>query len=243
MKNIILMCLFLFVKMGVSAQNFEGIVTYKNLYKSKIPDLTDQQLTQALGSMQQYLIKEGNYKTKSNGTLLRWQIYKESDTKLYTKMSNAQELTVTDVTNLKDSVISIKLNKGAYNYLGTVCDELVIVSKEGVQKLYFNSTILKVDAEKFKGFKFNNWYTYLTYANALPVRILIDNDKFTLDDVRSSLESIKEQVSAFPVPNYLEEIIKKKTKKEMTKLFQKQVYHILGFLNRDAKRFIQEKRL
>ena len=73
--------------------------------------------------------------------------------------------------------------------------------------------------------------------------IVLDNDKFTLDDVRSSLESIKEQVSAFPVPNYLEEIIKKKTKKEMTKLIQKQVSDILGFLNRDAKRFIQEKRL
>ena len=73
--------------------------------------------------------------------------------------------------------------------------------------------------------------------------IVLDNDKFNLDDVRFSLESIKEQVSAFPVPNYLEEIIKKKTKKEMTKLIQKQVFDILGFLNRDAKRFIQEKRL
>ena len=73
--------------------------------------------------------------------------------------------------------------------------------------------------------------------------IVLNNDKFTLDDVRFSLESMKEQVSSFPVPNYLEEIIKKKTKKEMTKIIKKQVYDILGFLNRDAKRFIQEKRL
>ena len=73
--------------------------------------------------------------------------------------------------------------------------------------------------------------------------IVLNNDKFTLEDVKNSLESIKEQVSSFPVPNYLEEIVKKKTKKEMTKLLNKQIYDISGFLNRDAKRFIQEKRL
>lgn len=199
MKNIIY--LLLFVTIGVSAQNFEGVVTYKNLYKSKNPQLTDQQLTQALGGMHQYLIKGGNYKTKSNGTLLRWQLYKENGTKLYTKMSNSQELTVTDATKLKDSVVSVTLNKKAYNYLGTMCDELVIISKEGTQKIYFNSTILKVDAEKFKNFKFNNWYTYLTYSNTLPVRILIDNDQFKMESIVGKVEAQVLPISEFKLPS------------------------------------------
>ena len=198
MRNLIYVLLF--VTIGVSAQSFEGVVTYKNLFKSKSPSMTDQQLTQALGGMQQYLIKGGNYKIKSNGTLLRWQLYRENSKILYTKMSNSQALTETDATKLKDSVVSIELNKEAYNYLGTPCDELVIVSKKGAQKFYFNSSILKIDAENFKNFKFRNWYTYLTYANALPVRILIENDDFIMESFICKVEEQKLSLSEFELP-------------------------------------------
>ena len=136
---------------------------------------------------------------------------------------------------IKDLVDEYKLKTNEGNYMKALKKmySIIKIKKPNDPKLdvlldYFNSPI---------GLLYRNKSELETLS------IVLDNDKFTLDDVRSSLESIKEQVSAFPVPNYLEEIIKKKTKKEMTKLIQKQVSDILGFLNRDAKRFIQEKRL
>ena len=136
---------------------------------------------------------------------------------------------------IKDLVDEYKLKTNEGNYMKALKKMYSIIKiknpndpKLDVLLDYFNSPI---------GLLYRNKSELETLS------IVLDNDKFTLDDVRFSLESIKEQVSAFPVPNYLEEIIKKKNKKEMTKLIKKQVYDILGFLNRDAKRFIQEKRL
>ena len=136
---------------------------------------------------------------------------------------------------IKDLVDEYKLKTNEGNYMKALKKVYSIIKIKNINdpKLdvllnYFNSPI---------------GLLYRNKSELETLLIVLDNDKFTLDDVRMSLESIKEQVSAFPVPNYLEEIIKKKTKKEMTKLISKQVFDILGFLNRDAKRFIQEKRL
>ena len=136
---------------------------------------------------------------------------------------------------IKDLVDEYKLKTNEGNYMKALKKMYSIIKIKNINdpKLdvllnYFNSPI---------------GLLYRNKSELETLLIVLDNDKFTLDDVRMSLESIKEQVSAFPVPNYLEEIIKKKTKKEMTKLISKQVFDILGFLNRDAKRFIQEKRL
>ena len=136
---------------------------------------------------------------------------------------------------IKDLVDEYKLKTNEGNYMKALKKMYSIIKIKNINdpKLdvllnYFNSPI---------------GLLYRNKSELETLLIVLDNDKFTLDDVRMSLESIKEQVSAFPVPNYLEEIIKKKTKKEMTKLIKKQVFDILGFLNRDAKRFIQEKRL
>jgi hypothetical protein len=136
---------------------------------------------------------------------------------------------------IKDLVDEYKLKTNEGNYMKALKKMYSIIKiknnndpKLNVLLEYFNSAI---------------GLLYRNKSELETILIVIDNDKFTLDDVRSTLEEIKEQVSAFPVPNYLEEIIKKKTKKEMTKLIRKQVFDILGFLNRDAKKFIQEKRL
>jgi hypothetical protein len=42
------------------AQNFEGKITYSNSYKSKIPNLSDDQLSSIMGTTQEYYIKGGN---------------------------------------------------------------------------------------------------------------------------------------------------------------------------------------
>ena len=69
--------------------------------------------------------------------------------------------------------------------------------------------------------------------------IAIKSSEFDLNEVKNSLEMIKELISAFPVENIVNEIVIKKTKNDMMKPLHKQIRLIVDVLNRDAKKFIQ----
>ena len=58
---------FLFLQAAAMAQPFEGKIVYENKYKSKLPNVTDEQLTAMMGSKQDYFVKSGNYKIATNG--------------------------------------------------------------------------------------------------------------------------------------------------------------------------------
>lgn len=197
MKKLITAYLFLFSSLMLTAQNFEGIVTYKSSYKSKNSQITEQQLEMMLGSRLQYLIKGGNFKIKSNGSLLQWQLYRENDTKVYTKLSNANKPTVKNATISTDTIVSQKLNKNAYNYLGTPCDELIITCKNSIQKFYFNSSFLKVSSESFKNYNYKNWYAYFKQSNALPLRVVVDNTDFSVEFIAGKVDTKVIPISEF----------------------------------------------
>jgi hypothetical protein len=73
--------------------------------------------------------------------------------------------------------------------------------------------------------------------------IVIENAKFDIEEVKNSLEILKEQISAFPVPCTIDKIVKLKTKKSMRKPIMNQVRVINGFLNRDANKFLNINKL
>ena len=70
-------------------QSFEGKIVYQCTYKSKFPNVSDEQLTQLMGSTQEYLIKDGDYKSITNGASFQWQLYRHADNKLYSKIANS----------------------------------------------------------------------------------------------------------------------------------------------------------
>lgn len=149
-------------------QNFEGKIIYSDTYKSKNPQVTDQQWNSMMGSTQEYLIKGGNYKSIVNGTLVQWQLYVNKDNKLYNKMSNSETAFWNDGSVQGDEVLKVELNKNATEVLRYKCDEVTLTCKSGVQKYYFNSK-LSVDTKLFAGHKFGNWFDYLSKSNSLPL--------------------------------------------------------------------------
>ena len=68
MKKLIL-ALTLLLSLASLAQSFEGEIIYKNSLKSKNPKMTDEQWSQMMGDKQEYFIKQGNYKSLTNGTM------------------------------------------------------------------------------------------------------------------------------------------------------------------------------
>lgn len=106
------------ISMTVFGQNFEGKITYQNSYTSKLPNVQDQQFNSMMGTTQEYIIKGGDYKSSSNGTLVQWQLYINKDNKLYNKMSNSETIFWNDGITNPDSIISVEINKDVTEILG-----------------------------------------------------------------------------------------------------------------------------
>lgn len=197
-KTITLLLSTLFV-ITFFGQTFEGKVVYKNAYKCKIPNVTDEQFTSMMGSTQEYFIKNGDYKSLANGTLFQSQHYINSENKLYTKMSNSDTYLWNDAATNPDEVIKFELNKGVIEILGYKCDELVLTCKSGIQKYYFNSKLM-VDTKLFVNHKFGNWYDLVSKSNALPLKLIIENTQFSLESTATSITEMKLDNSFFSLP-------------------------------------------
>ena len=65
--------------------------------------------------------------------------------------------------------------------------------------------------------------------------LVIQSPKFDIDEIRNSLQMLKEIISAFPVENNLEEISKLKTKAKMKVPIYKQILRLKEFINKHAK--------
>jgi hypothetical protein len=64
--------------------------------------------------------------------------------------------------------------------------------------------------------------------------IVIDSKKFDIEEIRNSLQMLKEIISAFPVEKKLEEISKLKTKELMKVPIYKQINKLKMYINKHA---------
>ena len=198
-KLILVLAIFAITTITTFGQNFEGKIFYANTYKSKIPDLTDEQLTSMMGSSQEYLIKGGNYKSTANGSLFQWQLYINKDNKIYNKMLNSETAFWIDCKVQNNEILKVEVNKNVTEILGYTCDEIILTSKSEVQKYYFNSK-LAVDAKLFVNHKFGNWYDYLSKSNALPLKSITESEEFTLVSIATDIKPMKLSDKEFELP-------------------------------------------
>lgn len=152
-----------------------------------------------LGTTQEYLIKNADYKSSFNGSLVQWQVYSGKENRLYTKMANAESALWNDGSINPDEVISSQINKGVIEIVGYKCDELILTCKTGVQKYYYNSAI-GIDPKLYEKHKFGNWYDVLSRTFSLPLKITMDNAQFYLEGIAANItkETIDPQNLALP---------------------------------------------
>jgi hypothetical protein len=200
MKSTLLILLTAFLTTISSyGQSFEGKIVYSNTYKSKMPNVTDEQFTSMMGSTQEYYIKNGDYKTVANGSYFQSQNYINNENKLYTKMANSEAFLWNDAATNPDEVLKSELNKEVTEILGYKCDELILTCRSGIQKYYFNSK-LSVDSKLFVNHKFGNWYDFVSKANALPLKSVIENAQFSLESIATNVTAMKLDNLFFALP-------------------------------------------
>lgn len=199
MKKLFFIIGILFLQAAAIAQPFEGKIIYENKYKSKLPNVTDEQLTAMMGSKQDYFVKAGNYKIATNGSYFQWQIYVNKDNKLYNKMTSSESLYWIDAAANPDAVIKAEIKKGVIDILGYTCDEITLTCKSGVQKYYY-SPKLKADAKLFTNFKYQNFYEYISRTQALPLKMIIETPQFSLESVATEVKPTTLDAKLFAIP-------------------------------------------
>lgn len=199
MKFNVVLCLALLSAPGILAQTFEGKIIYKNAYKSKVSNVSDEQFNSMMGTTQEYFIKGGNYKTAMGGSMFQWQLYRNSENKLYMKMSNAPAVFWKDGSENPDEVQKAEVNKGVTTIQGHLCDELILTCKSGVQKYYF-SPKLKVDASLYSEHKFGNFSEYISRTKSLPLKIVVETPQFTMESTATEIIPMKLSDAEFELP-------------------------------------------
>lgn len=182
-----------------NAQYFEGKIAYQNKFKSKLPNVSDDQFNAMMGTAQEYFVKGGNYKLTANGSFFQWQIYLNKDNKLYNKFSNSETLLWIDGATNTDEVLKTEYNKAVVTVLGYVCDELILTCKSGVQKYYF-SPKLGVDVSLQGILKYGNWSEYLAKSKSLPLKMVVENQQFILESVATEVKPSPLDDALFALP-------------------------------------------
>jgi hypothetical protein len=191
MRQLFFIIGFLFLQAAAVAQPFEGKIIYENKYKSKLPNVTDEQLTAMMGGKQDYFVKSGSY--------FQWQIYVNKDNKLYNKLASSESIYWIDAASNPDAVIKADIKKAATEILGYTCDEITLTCKSGVQKYYYSSK-LKADAKLFTNFKYQNFYEYISRTQALPLKMTIETPQFSLESVATEVKPMTLDAKLFTIP-------------------------------------------
>lgn len=165
-----------------TTESFEGKITYQVRYHSRIPNVSSDQLSEMMGTEQQFYYKAGNYRSAVNGTTMEYVLYIADSSKMYMKMANMDLLMWTDATKETDEILHTQLNKNIDTILGFVCDELIIKAKNSTHKYYFNTAFSINPTESFNH-KASNWSAYLSASKALPLKMIIETEQFIAESV------------------------------------------------------------
>ncbi|MEJ7645146.1 MAG: hypothetical protein WKF87_11165 [Chryseolinea sp.] len=198
-KSFALAILLAVLSSPLIAQNFEGKIIYSVTYKSKMPNVTDEQFGLMLGTKHEYFIKEGNYKTVTNGTFFLWQVFVNKDGKLYNKMANSESLLYNDVTVAINKLIKSEKNENVVTILGYPCNELIF-SSENSQEKYFYNAALKLDNSYYTNHKLGNWDEFTKQANAVPLKFNITTLQFIMDATAIEILPMKLDDKLFELP-------------------------------------------
>lgn len=200
MKSTIFFIQFFLLTSTLSfSQDFEGQITYGNNYRSNIENISDLQLTAMMGEIQEFYIKNGNYKSILSGNYLLWQLYRNKENKLYNKFAQSLAIMWNDCKENSDSIISTIINKNVVEILGYRCDELIVRSTSGVQKYYYNEKI-KADDKLFIFHKYSNWDKVVLLTKSLPLKTIIENNQYSFESIAIKIKEYNLEDSMFILP-------------------------------------------
>jgi hypothetical protein len=180
------------------AQYFEGKVIYRQMVTSRMPGVTDSALSATVGNEESYYLKGGFYRSMTNGTGFSMQQYDHRTNRLYFKNPDIDTLYWVDAGKTTDKPISYETREDAETILGKRCDALVVQTANGTIVFYY-SRRYKLDAAMFSRHTYGGWAFYVEKSGCLPLKTVIDNDKFHLESTATEVLELDLKESFFDI--------------------------------------------
>ncbi|MDR5591673.1 hypothetical protein [Christiangramia sp. SM2212] len=211
MKNIILIIL-VFVCCSSFSQSFEGTITYKTKLLNPNPEMIlqetwDAQMKSSLGDkgymLQKYFYKKENYISEiTAGGEEGYQLYNPKDKLLYAWQKGSGQAVTINSTVYPDEIIEVEHLKEKETVLNIECNIVVIKSKAGTMKLWYNKKYLKMDASFYQGHIYGHWERILEEIECLPLKV--EQRGYMSHAVQTALSFEEQEVddSKFKLPTF-----------------------------------------
>jgi hypothetical protein len=200
-KSLIVLAVTLFAIVA-QGQLFEGKIVYNDYYESKTPTVSNKEWDEILGSKHEFYIKNGDYKVFYNGSTsraLRWSLYINEDNKIYGKKANTDTILWSDASLKSEILLDVILNKEVTEILGYKCDEIILITKNGSAKYYFNKKF-SVDPKYFVNHKFGHWYDFISRSNSMILKSIIENGAFISYSEATEIKEMSMEDEFFKLP-------------------------------------------
>ncbi|MES2394417.1 MAG: hypothetical protein V4549_00335 [Bacteroidota bacterium] len=205
-KNKYYLICFFFICVSINLygqQFFEGKITYDIKIISKFPKIiSDEILSSKFGTIEEYYIQNGNYKSVFNGTDIKMQMYLSKENKIYTQYKDSVASFYWMFANsFNDTIKEIfTINSSETKVLDVDCKIISMNTKSGTAYAYCYNEKYSVNVDLFKNHLYDNWYSYLYIAKSLPLMIEIDNYFFKAIYTAKEIKEQKIVDNFFDIP-------------------------------------------
>jgi hypothetical protein len=171
----------------ISGQSFIGNINYNYSYTSKLPNITDDQFNQYMGTEQAYSINEDMYMSQMNGMSMEFQVYDAQNNRLLNKFQDNDTIYTIDASTVSDEISEFDIADTDVIVLGYKCKVLKLTTKSGTSEYYFSPAI-KVDPNHFKKHNYGNWAFIVSQTQSIPIKTHIENEQFIMESVATEIK-------------------------------------------------------
>jgi hypothetical protein len=179
---------------------FVGVITYNESYKSKDPLISSDDFTKMMGSVRKLYIKGSNYRNVFDGNPGTVLLYRGDRQKIYRFEQNAD--TVFWMNALSDTlskIITYKIEDTNETIMHLTVQKLTIKSEMGLTT-YFYSGKYGINPADFTRHNLNFWNFYTLKSRAVPLKIVIENDRIIMTSTAVKIESLDLDQIIFDIP-------------------------------------------
>ena len=200
MKNWILILPFVICFQSYT-QNFEGIISYKTNYESKMEGITAKEMFGQKSSLDTTYFKDGFYLNKSTTEFMSYQLWRSMDTMQYFKNESSQDTIWFDKTNSHPTTFdSARVEVNADKIMGYICNKL-IVYRGNTTYTYYYSTDFKLDPSHYHQFSNGSKFEIIKLMKSPYLRLKISSPSNGLDMIAVKVNITSLTTKVFEVPD------------------------------------------
>ncbi|MDD2982925.1 MAG: hypothetical protein PHQ74_06020 [Crocinitomicaceae bacterium] len=183
-----------------SSQDFEGIISYKTTYTSKIDGVSATEIFGQEVAYDTTYFKNGFFLNKSSTDFMNYLLWRSEDKKQYFKNKYSADTIWFDQTDSRPSQIdSFLVQKKAETVGGYDCDLLLVYKNDRLYKYYYNPDF-KLDPSYYQQYTNSSKFEIMKIMKSPYLRLHIISPRDEVDMVCTNLEVTKLSDETFAIP-------------------------------------------